>query len=192
MKNAKLLLNVFGGDRFKEEEPLKYHTFLKAGGLARLFFIAFKTAEVIKIINSCRQLNIPFIFFGTGSKMLISEDGFDGLVIQNRTKDIEIVSIKGKVSKVGVGVDQAIVEADSGVTMNQFVEFLDSHGLLSEEFKGVSGTVGGNLFVFKPLQERAEKVKILNEDGEVEEIEPQTVSLRRHIVLTVILRIKAV
>src|SRR3989344_5698441 len=139
----KLIANYFGIDRVKFNEPVSKYTTLIAGGPAKLFFIAFTKQEFIKMIKICRELKVPFFVFGTGSKMIISDSGFDGVVIKNRTKNIQIVSIKGKVSKSGIGVEEALVEVDSGVSNLKFAEFLDSQKLLSDDFKNRAGSLGG-------------------------------------------------
>lgn len=187
----KLIVDSFGKDRFKFDESLVEQTALRVGGPAKLFFIAFTTAELIKIINMCRELKLPFFLFGLGTKIMISDAGFDGLVIKNRTKEVEIVSIKGKASRVGIGIDEALVEVDSGVSVARFIEFLDAKGLTSSEFKNIPGTVGGNLFLSKILQNRIKSIKVLSLRYKIEEIQASELSLKKHIVLSVIFRIKA-
>lgn len=191
----KLIINLFGEDRFKFVELLSYHTFLKLGGPAKLFFPAFTQEEIVKIVLSCRDLKIPYIFYGTGSKIMFSNQGFNGVVIQNRTKKIEILSIKGKVSKsegsIGVGVDQGVLEIESGVSMNKLVEFLEAHGFVSNEFTAMPGSIGGNLFLNGSLQQRSENIRILNSDGNTDIISAHDLSIRAHIVLSVALKVKA-
>ena len=89
----KLLVDTFGKDKFKFNEPLAPFTTLKIGGPAKLFFIVFSINEIIKLVNFCRQLKLPFLLFGTGSKVLISDKGFEGLVIKNRTRNLKVLSI---------------------------------------------------------------------------------------------------
>src|SRR3990172_3378489 len=106
----KLIVDSIGKDRFKFNEPLKDYTASGVGGPAKLFFIAFTERELVNIVSMCRQLKLPHFLFGTGSKIMISDLGFDGLVIKNRTKNIQTVSVKGKVTKFGIGVDEALIE----------------------------------------------------------------------------------
>lgn len=187
----KLIVDSFGRDRFKFDEPLKEHTSLEVGGPAKLFFIAFTIEELIKIIEATRQLKLQFFLFGTGSKMMISDQGFDGLVVKNRTKNIRTISIKGKVSKVGIGVEEALVEVDSGVSISKLCEYLDANGLTSLQISGISGTVGGNLFINKILQTHVKSIKVLDLDSNIEEIEASKLRGRMHIILSAIFRIKA-
>lgn len=187
----KLIIDSFGKDRFKFNEPVKDYTALGVGGPAKLFFIAFTTFELTRIINMCRQLKVPFFLFATGSKIMISDNGFSGLVIKNRTKNIEIISIKGKVSKFGIGVEEALVETEGGVSIGKLVEFLNSQGLASAEFLNLSGSIGGNLFLSKILQKASKSIKVLNLRSQIEEIGSSELSLKKHIILSANFKIKA-
>lgn len=187
----KLLVDSFGAERFKFEEMIKDYTALGVGGPAKLFFIAFTTQELIKIIEMSRQLKLLFFLFGTGSKIMISDNGFDGLVIKNRTKNIHTVSVKGKVSKLGIGIEEALVEVDSGVSVNKFDQFLDSQGLESFEFKRISGSIGGSLFVSLPLQMLVKSIKVLTLESDIEDIDPSQLNLKKHIILSAVFKIKA-
>ncbi len=187
----KLIVDSIGRDRFKFDEPIKNYTSSEVGGLAKLFFIAFTIRELTKIIIMSRELKLPYFLFGTGSKMMISDAGFDGLVIKNRTKEIHTVSVKGKVSKFGIGIEEAMVEVESGVSMKKFAEVLDSEGLQSYAFANLPGSVGGNLFVNNLLQRWAKSIKVLDHQSHIWEIEPWELSLKKHIILSSIFRIKA-
>lgn len=189
--NFKLIVDSIGADRFKFDEPIANFTTLNIGGPAKLFFIAFTTAELIKIVKMCRQLKLPLFLFGTGSKIMISDQGFNGLVIKNRTKNIQTISVKGKVSRFGIGVEEALIEVDSGVSMNKFAESLESQNLSSVGFKDVPGSIGGNLFLNLSLQIKAKSIKVLTSDSEVEVIEPKSLRARLHIILSAIFKVKA-
>lgn len=188
----KLIVDSFGKDRFKFNEPLAGYTALNSGGPADLFFIAFTTTELVKIISMCRELKLPFFLFGTGSKMLISDNGFNGLVIKNRTKNIKTVSVKGKVSKFGIGVEEALVEVSSGVSIGKFCEYLDSQGLSSAQFVDLPGSIGGNLFLNRFLQSKVKSIKVLDQASEIEEVSADSLSPKKYIILSAVLRIKAI
>lgn len=187
----KLIIDSFGTNRFIFNEPIKNHTFLKIGGPAKIFFIAFTTSEIIKLVTMCKDLNLPFSIFGMGSKMMISDAGFDGLVIQNRTRNIHTISVKGKVSKTGIGVEEAFVEVESGVSILKFCESLDSQGFAVVEFLGIPGTLGGSLFVSSVLQSKTKSIKVLDQNCEVEEIEPSQLRTKSHIILSAVIKVKS-
>lgn len=187
----KLLADSIGPEKFKFDERVAPYTALGVGGPAKLFFVAFNTSEILSVIQTARQLKIPYFIFGTGSKHMISEKGFDGVVIKNRTQNIAIIGVKGRVSRDGIGVDEALVEVESGVSMNALVEFLSNHNLESSYFANLPGSVGGNIFINKALQDKTKSIKILNDDSEEEEIQSVHLNLRVHIILSCVLKVKA-
>ena len=75
--------------------------------------------------------------------------------------------------------------------MNKLAENLEAQNLLSDGFKGVSGSIGGNLFISAFLQMKAKSIKVLDQDLDLEEIEPIELSLKRHIILSVVLQVRA-
>lgn len=187
----KLIVDSFGKDRFTFDEEIKNYTASEVGGPAKLFFVAFTTSELTKIISICRQLKLLFFVFGTGSKIMISDNGFNGLIIKNRTKNISVVSVKGKATRYGIGVDEAMVEVDGGVSIPKLIEFLNAQGLETAEFKGIVGSIGGNLFLNFILQRRAKSIKVYTLEGEIEDIRPEDLSIKKHIILSAVFQIKA-
>lgn len=187
----KLIVDSFGKEKFKYNEPLKDYTEQGVGGPAKLFFIAFTSQDLIKLIKMCRQLKVPYFLFGTGTKMMISDNGFDGLVIKNRTKNVQTVSVKGKVTKYGIGVDEALVEVDSGVSIKRWVEYLNSQGLQFSEFINLPGSIGGNLFWSRFLQNRVKSITVLDLKSEIKQINAETLSPKSHIIISAVFRIKA-
>lgn len=187
----KLIADDFGRDRVKFNEPIASYTALKAGGPAKLFFVAFTQNELIKMIRTCWELKVPVFLFGTGSKIMISDHGFDGVVVKNRTKEVQVVSIKGKVSKFGIGVEEALIKAESGVSIAKLVEFLSAQDLLTSSFANIPGSLGGNLFLNQFLQSSTESIRVLNQEGKIETIPARTLSLKKHIIISAILRVKS-
>lgn len=187
----KLIVDSFGKDRFKLNEPLKDYTASGLGGPAKLFFIAFTDRELIKIVSMCRELKVSYFLFGTGSKIMISDGGFNGLVIKNRTKNIQTVSVKGKVTKWGIGVDEAMIGVESGVSISRWVEYLNSQGLETVDFTHIPGSIGGNLFFSKFLQNRVKSIRVLDLQSDVSQIGVETLSPKEHIILSAVFKIKA-
>lgn len=187
----KLIIDSFGKEKFKFNESLKDYTFLQAGGPAKVFFIAFTTNELVKLVKMCRELKLPFFMFGTGSKIMMSDAGFEGMVIKNRTKGIQTVSVKGKVTKFGIGVEEALVEVESGVSIAKFCEYLTAQGLLTSEIEGIPGSIGGNLFLNRFLQRITKSIKVLDLDSEIEQIGVEELNFKRHIIVSAVFKVKA-
>lgn len=186
----KLITGYFGTELIKFDEPLSFHTALRVGGPAKLFFVATNTSQIIKMVTAVRNLKLLFIIFGTGTKLMVSDTGFNGVVIKNRAQNIKFVSIKGKMGKGSIGVDEVMIEVDSGATIKSLVEFLDRQSLKSTDIINLPGSVGGNIFLSKNLQDKCEAIRVL-EDGETVQIKPSELSLRKHVVLSAIFKFKS-
>lgn len=189
-EKIKLIADSFGRDKVKLDENLSQYTALKVGGKVKLFFVAFTTQEIIRMVQLANQLKVPVFIFGSGSKMIISDDGFEGVVIKNRTQNISVVGVKGKVTKLGIGVAEALLDIDAGVSIKKCSEFLTKQGLESGEIESIPGTIGGNLFINPSLRRKVQKIMVISE-GEIEEIKVDELSLRKHIVLSAIFKFKA-
>lgn len=146
MDKAEQLKDILGPLRVYENEPLAKHTYFKIGGPAKYFFEA-KTVEDLKLaLETAIKLEIPFVVLGGGANVLVSDNGFDGLVIKNRTDSIKLVGIKGTIDKSGKGIKAALVEVTSGTLMNRLARFTIDQGLEGLEYLlSVPGTVGGGI-----------------------------------------------
>src|SRR3989344_5889581 len=138
--------NILGPLRVFENELLSKHTYFKIGGPARLFFTA-KSVEDLKLaLSTAHSRGIPFIVLGGGANVLVSDKGFDGLVIKNQAFGVKLVGIKGTIGKTGRGIKNALIWSASGTLMNQLARFTIDQGLSGLEFLlSVPGTVGGGL-----------------------------------------------
>lgn len=112
---------------------LKNYTTYKIGGPARYFFIAKTKDRLISALKIAKSLRLPVFILGGGSNLLISEKGFNGLVIK-----IDISGIKFLGNKAFVG-------AGAGLTK---LAYLSAENRLSglEWAAGVPGTIGGAIY----------------------------------------------
>lgn len=187
----KLLIAELGEERIKINEPLKYHTFSKLGGPAQVFYIATTIKELIKILDLSYELKIPYQVFGSGTKLLVSDKGFKGLMVKNRTGFLKLSGIKGKVGKDGIGIEEALVEIDSGVSLNRLNEFLKEQNLkVIDGFSSLKSTVGGAIFLDEQLRFQAQQVKIWDR-GDVLNILVDDLNLKNHIVLSIVIKVKS-
>ncbi len=119
------------GDQLKAGEPMVRHTTLKVGGPARWFWAATEVEALAQVLGLCDRHDIPYLFLGHGSNVLMSDAGYDGLVIQNRCK--------------GVTVGEE-TEAESGVSFGSLFLQTARAGFTGLEWAiGIPGTVGGAL-----------------------------------------------
>lgn len=146
MQNIEEIKNILGPLRVFENELLAKHTYFKIGGPAELFFEA-KNIDDLKLALICAFENkIPYVVLGGGANVLVSDKGFDGLVIKNRADEIKLVGIKGTIGKTGKNIGSALIWAASGTPMNRLARFTTDQGLEGMEFLlSVPGTVGGGV-----------------------------------------------
>ena len=126
--------NIIGPLRVYENELLSKHTYFKIGGPAKLFFEAKNTEDFILALQTAQKLKIPLVVLGSGANVLVSDKGFEGLVIKNRTDGVKLVGIKGSIGKKGIGIKNALVWAASGTLMNRIARFTIDQNLEGLEF----------------------------------------------------------
>lgn len=118
------------GDRLKEGEPLMKHVNFRLGGPATGYFEAKKPEEAVSAIRLAQQSGIPWVVLGGGSNVLVSDAGFDGLVVQAAYRAWEI--------------DGTRVQADAGVLSVFLARATVQAGLTGFEWAiGLPGTIGG-------------------------------------------------
>ncbi len=146
MNDLESLKSALGEFRVRVEEPLAKHTYFKIGGPAKYFFEAKSVDDFVAALKASYKHKIPFVVLGSGANVLVSDNGFGGLVIKNMTQGIKLVGIKGTIGKTGKGIKKALIWVASGTLMNQLARFTIDNGLSGLEFLlSVPGTVGGGL-----------------------------------------------
>jgi len=117
--------------KIERDISLAQYTTYKIGGPAKYFFIAENNNDLVTIITYARQFKIPFYLLSGGSNLLVSDNGYKGLVILNKAKEI----IFKKDNKV---------VADAGVNLLELVNQTVQNGLVGlENLAGIPGSVGG-------------------------------------------------
>ncbi|MGI9035951.1 MAG: UDP-N-acetylmuramate dehydrogenase [Pyrinomonadaceae bacterium] len=108
-------------------------TTLKIGGNARFFVEAKTENEIIKAVKFAEQNNLRLFVLGGGSNVLISDAGFDGLVLQIALKGI---AVQEKDKKI-------YVTAQAGEDWDAFCAFCAGENLQGVEcLSGIPGFVG--------------------------------------------------
>jgi UDP-N-acetylmuramate dehydrogenase len=83
-------------------EPLRHHTTFRIGGPADYFYAARTIDQLTTALKAGRDLGLPVFLLGGGSNLLVSDDGFRGLVVRNA---IETLEFDGSAVLVGCGHD---------------------------------------------------------------------------------------
>jgi len=123
-----------GSFEIQENVPLAPLTTFKIGGSARLFVVAQNEDQVAETFAFAARESFDTFILGGGSNILISDKGFDGLVLQIALKGIERIECGGAVH----------VTANAGEDWDSFVDYCVNHDLAGVEcLSGIPGFVGG-------------------------------------------------
>jgi len=124
------IIKKLGKNRVKQNEKLAVHTSFGIGGPTDLFYETETIKELIKVVKFCRKNNIPYFIFAGGSNLLVSDEGFRGLIIKISNRKYEIRNTK--------------IIAEAGAPLAQLVEIATKNSLSGLELAvGIPGTIGG-------------------------------------------------
>lgn len=114
----------------QEHVPLAMHTTFKIGGKARYFVEIYNEAELRDALAWARAQAVPYALLAGGSNALISDGGFDGLVIH--------------IKSTSLSFDGLEVVIDAGCNLLESIRAASQQGLGGwEKLAGIPGTVGG-------------------------------------------------
>ena len=71
-----------GDGRVRRDEPMAMHTTFRVGGPAAFFAEPEGEDALARVIRLCREEDIPFYILGNGSNLLISDQGYRGVMIR--------------------------------------------------------------------------------------------------------------
>ncbi len=113
------------------DEPMKKHTSLGVGGKAKFYAEADSLYTLNELICFALEHNLPYKIIGNGTNLLVSDNGFNGLVVCTiKLNDVFFVR------------DEIRVMA--GATIGKVIKFAKENRLAGlEPFCGIPATVGG-------------------------------------------------
>ncbi len=150
---------------FVENEPMSKHTSFKIGGNCKILVYPNNTSQIQDIIKTCQDNDIMYIILGRGSNLLVSDSGYDGVVIcSNKLNNIKLMS-------------DTEIYCESGVNLIQLCNFALKNSLSGLEFAcGIPGSVGGAIFMNAgayggEIKDIVQSVKYIDDVGNVYELE---------------------
>lgn len=139
MKSGIILLDIFRdfpSSSKKFDFPLRNICTFKTGGPAALLLSPSSAGEIARATELCRRHLIRYCVLGGGSNVLISDKGFDGVILHI-----------GK-NFSGCSVDGDFVRAEAGVRLIALSKIAEKAGLAGLEFcSGIPGTLGGGILM---------------------------------------------
>ena len=137
-----------------ENESMALHTTFRAGGAARVFVRPHSTEDLKQVLSLTVRHDTPYTVIGNGSNLLVSDDGYEGVVVCVR----------------GMGI--------AGMMNSEIASRMRDAGQSGFEFAaGIPGTLGGAVIMnagayggeMKDIVTRVDALHVLT-DGTVEEV----------------------
>lgn len=118
----------------QENVPLSGFTTWHVGGPARFFCRPKSAGELRQAIDFANQMGLDIKIIGNGSNLLVSDEGYEGLVIR-------LGSNLGKTE-----IDDQTVKAEAGASLYKLADSTNKAGSTCFNFlTGIPGTVGGGI-----------------------------------------------
>jgi UDP-N-acetylmuramate dehydrogenase len=120
-----------------EHEPLAKYTSWRIGGPARYFANATSPDELRAALHWARDYDLPVFILGGGTNILVSDQGFPGLVLRYRSQELRVTSA-GATARAWVA---------AGAPMAGTARRLAGRGWAGLQWaEGLPGTIGGAVF----------------------------------------------
>lgn len=158
------LEELIGKGHVLYDEPMKKHTTFRVGGPARALVEPGSAEDVKSVVEFCKSEQIPYYIVGNGSNLLVSDKGYDGVII-HLFKNMSAMRIEGNKVYVQAGALLSKVAVQAG-----------RKGLTGMEFaSGIPGTIGGALVMNAgayggEMKDVLTSVEYLAADGNIVEV----------------------
>ena len=147
-----------------ENEPMNKHTPFKVGGPARYFVKAESLDDLKKALDLAREKGIPFFILGNGTNLLVSDKGFDGVIITLAGDFSSIEDLGNGAFKVG-----------AAIPLGRFARNVLKQGFAGiHKLAGIPGTLGGAIYMNagaygQEIGNCCKAVTVLDSDGNTRE-----------------------
>ena len=119
----------------RDTEPLAPFTSLRVGGAAQYFAEPTTIDELSALVKRCREAEVTTRLLGSGTNLLVRDEGTPGMVIHLSAPCFSEISVSGSIVRAGGGTKLAHVISSS---VREGLSGL-------HELAGIPGTVGGAL-----------------------------------------------
>lgn len=157
------------------DEPLSRYTTYRIGGPAAALVIPTSPADVSALLTAVRDASVPWLAIGLGSNLLVSDSGFDGVVLRFGK---ELAALEA-----GDG-DAPLWTAGAGLPTPLLARRSAAAGLAGiHRLVGVPGTIGGGVAMNagahgQEFRRVVDHVRVVAPDGTVRDIKGSDVPWR--------------
>lgn len=145
-----------------ENEPMCKHTSFKVGGSAHYYVKAECINDIQSATALAREKGLPYFILGNGTNLLVSDKGFDGVVITLAGEFSEIVDLGNGAFKVG-----------AATPLGRFARNAMKLGFAGiHKLAGIPGTLGGAIYMNagaygQEIGTCCTQVTVLDSDGNI-------------------------
>lgn len=179
------LQRIAGEQAVRLQEPMSAHTTFRIGGPADYFVEAGNESVLKELLLLCKETETPFFILGNGSNLLVSDEGYRGVMISLRGFD-EISFREGEGTETG----KTIMTAGSGVLLSKAAMQAAERGLTGFEFAGgIPGTLGGAVTMNAgayggEIRDVILSARVMTKAGDVRELSTEELALSyRHSII---------
>ncbi|MCR5594499.1 MAG: UDP-N-acetylmuramate dehydrogenase [Lachnospiraceae bacterium] len=162
------LADILPKENILENEDMDLHTTFRVGGPARFMLLVDNTEQLSKIVRYLRATDHDFFLLGNGSNLLVSDKGYDGIIIKLSG---EFANLHTEGERIYCGAAAQLSSAA--------VQALNNDLTGMEFASGIPGSVGGamvmNAGAFDgEVGNITESVEVLSKDGEILTLDNET------------------
>lgn len=179
------LQRIAGEQAVRLQEPMSAHTTFRIGGPADYFVEPSSESVLKELLLLCRETETPFFILGNGSNLLVSDEGYRGVMISLRGFD-EISFREGESTEAG----KTIMTAGCGVLLSKAAMQAAERGLTGFEFAGgIPGTLGGAVTMNAgayggEIRDVILSARVMTKAGDVRELSAEELDLSyRHSII---------
>ncbi len=156
------------GMTMEESASLRDYSTFRLGGACRVLVSCDRPSALQDAIRRLVADHEPHVLIGGGSNLLISDDGYDGVVVRYCSEAPRI------------DVDGSVLQVDACTELDELARFAAEHGLEGLNCcTGIPGTVGGAIVGNagawgKQIGDSLRHVTLMDDRGELREAAPES------------------
>lgn len=166
------ICGALASGQVKRNESMGRHTTFRTGGPADYYVEPADAKELAAVLSLCRREGMPCYILGNGSNLLVSDDGYHGVMIAMGSKAWSEIRVEGTAVRAGAGALLSAVSKQAQQASLTGMEFA----------AGIPGTLGGAVVMNagaygSEMKQALASVTVLTPDGAVETIDASLLEL---------------
>lgn len=165
------LERILEEDSIRTDEMMKHHTTFRIGGPADYFVTPNDETALAAVVRLCLETGMPYYLLGNGSNLLVSDQGYRGVMIAMGEAFQRCEITDGRVT------------AGAGMMLSRLARRAGEASLAGLEFAaGIPGTLGGAMVMNagaygSEIKDVLVSAKVMDQSGEVQVLTAEELEL---------------